>query len=93
LSVFSPRSERVSHPQRVQGKKPAQLSAKRQGLDVRYGGKHPQVDKTYKKPWFDVGGSKVAWKGATGEAAHPIKVAHDSRESSLKKYVGVLVNK
>ena len=93
MTLYSPRSERVSHPQRVKGVKPSQLSAKRQGLDYVYGGKHPQVDRTYKKPWFDIGAPKVAWKGLTGEAAHQIKVAYDTRESGVKKYVGVLVNK
>ena len=91
--IFSPRSERVSHPQRVKGNKPSQLSAKRQGLDVVYGGKHPQVDRTYEKPWFEVGRNPNAWVGNTGEAAHPIKVANDSRVSNIKKYNGALVNK
>lgn len=91
--IFSPRSEKVSHPQRVKGVKPSQLSAKRYGLDVIYGGKHPQVDRTYKKPWFDVGNLPHVWIGNTGEAAHPIKVANDSRVSGIKKYNGALVNK
>ena len=93
MTLFSPRSERVSHPQRVKGVKPSQLSAKRRGLDVLYGGKHPQVDRTYRKPWFEVGYPKVKWIGTTGEAAHPISVANDNRVSSVKKYSGVLVNK
>lgn len=91
--IFSPRSERVSHPQKVKGKKPSQLSAKRQVLDVRWMGKHPQRDNTQPKPFWDITQSHKGWTGSTGEAVHPIMVANDSRRSGVKVYQGVLVNK
>jgi len=93
MSLFSPRSERISHPQRVKGVKPAQLSAKRQGLDVRWTGKHPQVDTKYSKPWFEVGNLPKVWIGKTGEVAQNLMVANDSRNSTIKTYNGALKNK
>ena len=79
----------------MKGKKPSQLSAKRQFLDIlgSYPSKHPQVDKTFKKPWFEVGNKPHVWIGNTGAAAQPIRVANDSRVSGIKKYNGALVNK
>lgn len=91
--IFSPRSERVSHPQRVTGKKPSQLSAKRQGLDIRFAGKHPQRDMTEPKPFWDITQSIKGWNGRTGEVAQNLMVANDSRRSNVKIYKGVLVNK